>query len=125
MRFDPKKLKSKIKKHLPKERTFSTGFFDHVNAEKAFYNHFGTEDIPPRPFLQFDQDKAAKLVRKAIVSDGDTVSLIKVGLTAMIQENIVDLRTPANAESTIKKKGSSNPLIDTGAMRQAVNTIEV
>ena len=125
MPFDPKKLKAKIKKHLPKEHTFSTGFFDHVNAEKALYNHFGTDTIPPRPFLQFDQDKAAKLVRKAIAMDGDTVSIIKVGLTGMIQENIVELRNPANAASTIKKKGSSNPLIDTGAMRQAVNTIEV
>ena len=125
MRFDPKKLKSKIKKHLPKEHTFSTGFFDHVNAEKALYNHFGTEDIPARPFLQFDQNAAAKLVRKAIVSDGDTVAKIKVGLTGMIQENIRELKRPANADSTIKKKGSSNPLIDTGAMRQAVNTIEV
>ena len=125
MPFDPKKLKAKIKKHLPKEHTFSTGFFDHVNAEKALYNHFGTEDIPARPFLQFDQNAAAKLVRKAIVSDGDTVGMIKVGLTGMIQDNIRELRRPANADSTIKKKGSSNPLIDTGAMRQAVNTIEV
>ena len=125
MPFDPKKLKAKIKKHLPKEHTFSTGFFDHVNAEKALYNHFGTEDIPARPFLQFDQNAAAKLVRKAIVSDGDTVGMIKVGLTGMIQENIRELKRPANADSTIKKKGSSNPLIDTGAMRQAVNTIEV
>ena len=125
MPFDPKKLKAKIKKHLPKEHTFSTGFFDHVNAEKALYNHFGTEDIPARPFLQFDQKKAAKLVRKAIVSDGDTVAKIKVGLTGMIQDNIRELKRPANADSTIKKKGSSNPLIDTGAMRQAVNTIEV
>ena len=125
MRFDPKKLKAKIKKNLPKEHTFSTGFFDHVNAEKAMYNHFGTEDIPPRPFLQFDKNDAAKLVRKAYSNDGDTVGQIKVGLTGMVQDNIRELKRPANAESTIKKKGSSNPLIDTGRMRQAVNTIEV
>ena len=125
MRFNANKHKAIIKKHLPKEHTFSTGFFDHVNAEKALYNHFGTDTIPPRPFLQFDQKKAAKLVRNAITMDGDTVSIIKVGLTGMIQENIVELRNPANAASTIKKKGSSNPLIDTGAMRRAVNTIEV
>ena len=125
MPFSEKELRASIKKHMPNEHTFATGFFDHVNAEKAFYNHFGTEDIPPRPFLEFDKERAAKLVRESIAMDGNTVSLIKVGLTAMIKENIVELRTPPNAESTIRKKKSSNPLIASGHMRQAVNTIEV
>ena len=125
MQFDPRKLKAKIKSHLPEEHTFSTGFFDHVNAEKAMYNHFGTDTIPPRPFLEFNKHDAAKLVRKAYSNDKDTVGQIKAGLTGMVQENIRELRRPANAESTIKKKGSDNPLIDSGRMRQAVNTIEV
>lgn len=125
MQFNPNRLRARIRSHLPEEHTFSTGFFDHVNAEKALYNHFGTDTIPPRPFLKFDQDKARDLVRLAYASEGNTASLIKVGLTSMVQDNIVNLRRPENAESTIKQKGSSNPLIDTGAMRQAVNTIEV
>ncbi|QKN86312.1 neck protein [Yersinia phage vB_YenM_636] len=35
---------------------------------------------------------------------------------ADVKNAIVSLRTPPNAESTIKQKGSSNPLIDTGQM---------
>lgn len=37
-----------------------------------------------------------------------------------IQEKIRTLSDPPNAESTVKKKGSSNPLIDSGSMRQRV-----
>ncbi len=33
---------------------------------------------------------------------------------------IKDVKSPSNAASTIKQKGSANPLIDTGNMRQAV-----
>lgn len=37
-----------------------------------------------------------------------------------IQTKIRELDAPPNAESTIEKKGSSNPLIDTGNMRRRV-----
>ncbi len=37
-----------------------------------------------------------------------------------VQKKMVDLSTPANAPSTIKAKGSSNPLIDTGFLRQSI-----
>ena len=37
-----------------------------------------------------------------------------------VRRNITKLRTPPNAPATITKKGSSNPLIDTGTMRQSV-----
>lgn len=37
-----------------------------------------------------------------------------------IQKTIRTLSDPPNAESTIEKKGSSNPLIDTGDMRRRV-----
>lgn len=33
-----------------------------------------------------------------------------------IQEYAIDLKVPANKYSTILKKGSSNPLVDTGQM---------
>ena len=47
----------------------------------------------------------------------ETIGVIAVG---KVQQYMTDLRTPPNAHSTIAKKGSSNPLIDTGAMRQSV-----
>lgn len=36
------------------------------------------------------------------------------------QQYITDLRDPPNAPYTIEKKGSDNPLIDTGSMRSSV-----
>lgn len=49
-------------------------------------------------------------------------SLTRLGIQAQgdIQREIGALRSPANSETTIRLKGSSNPLIDSGAMRQAV-----
>ena len=51
------------------------------------------------------------------------MTLNKIGVTAvgLVQKYMTDLRTPPNAASTIKKKGSSNPLIDSGALRQSVS----
>jgi hypothetical protein len=61
--------------------------------------------------------------RKIIQGESDMRrTLSRLGLMAQghVQESIVNLDTPPNAASTIKAKGSSNPLIDTGEMRQAV-----
>ena len=49
--------------------------------------------------------------------------LERVGLltAARIQQEITDLRQPPNSPATIAAKGSSNPLIDTGKLRQSVS----
>jgi HK97 gp10 family phage protein len=97
----------------------------------ASYNEFGTSRIPERPFLRqaMAENRGAyqTLMRndaKRIVSGEQTMrrTLDRLGLKAQgdVQQSIVDLRSPPNAPSTIKQKGSSNPLIDTGSMRQAV-----
>ena len=39
----------------------------------------------------------------------------------LIQDKIKEGDFAPNAESTVRKKGSSKPLIDTGRMRQSVN----
>lgn len=41
-------------------------------------------------------------------------------IVADIQEKITDISSPPNAPSTIKKKGSSSPLIDSGSLRQRI-----
>ena len=46
-----------------------------------------------------------------------------VFMKGLVQETIKDGNFPANAPSTVKKKGSDKPLIDTGHMRQSVTTI--
>jgi len=92
-------------------------------------HEFGTADghIPARPWLVPGMQAATGAILEEIsdsVADGRTVDQImeRVGVVAVgeVQQYITDLRTPPNAPSTIAKKGSDNPLIDTGAMRQSV-----
>jgi len=42
-----------------------------------------------------------------------------------IKDKILTLRTPPNAPSTIARKKSSNPLIDTAQYRQSITAVEV
>lgn len=86
-----------------------------------------TIDIPARPWLEPGVASATQDVIEAI-QDGmesgksmdqilDTVGVVAA---AKVKVYMTELRAPPNAASTIRKKGSSNPLIDTGAMRQSV-----
>ena len=97
----------------------------------ATWNHFGTRTIPERPFLDNAMRDNRNAYRKAMKTSAKrlllgetsmTAVLNKLGLFAQghVQAEIVALRDPPNAPSTIKAKGSSSPLIDTGRMRQAV-----
>ncbi|MNC14512.1 hypothetical protein D3C75_622910 [compost metagenome] len=47
----------------------------------------------------------------------EAVGVVAVG---SVKAYMTELKTPPNAASTVHKKGSSNPLIDSGAMRQSV-----
>jgi hypothetical protein len=84
-------------------------------------------NIPARPWLSPGVDASnleyVKLIEDGI-ANGDTMdqTLNRVGVVAVasVQRYMTELRTPPNAPSTIKRKGSSNPLIDSGAMRQSV-----
>ncbi|WP_109078473.1 hypothetical protein [Aggregatibacter kilianii] len=99
-------------------------------ASLAAVLEFGNEHIPSRPFLRqtleenqgkytalfiqwFDQGVPAAQIyeRLAVMAQGD------------VQMNIVKGEWVANAKSTIRRKKSSKPLIDTGKMRQAVKGI--
>ena len=84
--------------------------------------------IPERPWLEPGVNKGnedyIKLIEEGIANDlGNDTILNQVGAVAQAraQKEIVDVKTPPNAPSTIRKKGSSNPLIDSGAMRQSVH----
>lgn len=89
--------------------------------------HFGNDRIPARPWLDVGVESATKEIL-GVIEDGGAGGLStdqilnQVGLVAVgaVQEFITELDTPPNAPSTIKKKGSDNPLIDTGAMRASV-----
>lgn len=104
-------------------------------AEQAtigFYQEMGTRNIPARPFISSTIDENVAKYEKALadglaaVLDGRTTleaALLRLGavVAADIKVKITRLAAPPNAPSTIARKGSSNPLVDTGALRNAVN----
>ena len=84
-------------------------------------------NIPARPWLNPGVNSGnleyVRIIEKAAASGEPLdMALNKIGVVAvgLVQKYMTELRTPPNAASTIKKKGSSNPLIDSGALRQSV-----
>ena len=102
-------------------------------ANIAMWNELGTSRSPARPFMRKSVDEntdkiksmcARQLKRLAQgASAQDILEKIGVFQKGLIQRKIVDGTFEPNAPSTIRKKGSSRPLIDTGRMRQSVNFI--
>lgn len=120
---------------------FPAGKADGAVIERGIFNEFGTSrGIPERPFMRnamrdnkakytAGMAKSAKSILEASVKGGagagskalrQTLSKLGIAAQADIQGSITSLMSPPNAPSTIRQKGSSKPLVDSGAMRQAV-----
>lgn len=102
-----------------------------TTAQVAAWNEYGTEHIPARPFMrqtiENNEDKITKFVNSkagaALKGDGDAEKVLnQIGsyVKGMMQKEIRDGEFEPNAASTIARKGSEKPLIDTGHMRQSV-----
>ena len=125
--------KREITKFMGKER-LEIGFFETARypngtfvAQVARYNEFGTLNIPMRPFFRNAINKNIKkwyaTLQNAInqkATPSKPLSIVGEVARADIIQSKTDLRTPPKAESTIKQKKSTNPLIDTGLMRRSV-----
>ena len=105
-------------------------------ATIAAVNNFGSADgkIPPRPFLQPainkgapEYQRLAEVMIPKVLSGEMTMKVLleQMGNLAEghVKQEITDLDTPPNAQSTIDKKGSDSPLIDTGALRQSIRYV--
>lgn len=100
----------------------------------AAFNELGTDTTPSRPFLRqsldnhhpeieaFLKDQIAQLTNGSTTADR-IMQQTSVFLRGLIQNEIVEGDFTPNAPSTVKKKGSATPLVDTGHMRQSVITI--
>lgn len=112
------------------EKTYEDGT-DLVDV--AAYNEYGTSDTPARPFMkqsfenhEDELQKACDRVNQTLNRGGTAEAGLKelgVFVKGLVQEEIVDGGFEPNAPSTIKKKGSEQPLIDTSTMRQSVNYV--
>lgn len=103
-----------------------------VHEYGASINHPGVTgphkiDIPARPWLRPGVESGTPeylgIIQKRVAAGANMDALLEdLGIVASgkVQQYMTDLKSPPNAKSTIAKKGSSNPLIDTGALRQSV-----
>ena len=91
----------------------------------AVWNHFGTSKIPPRPFLfdasvKYSHDvgvamaRAAQAVQMGRVSKENALAQLGEFHQNQIRAHLRSGEFAPNAPSTIKKKKSSVPLVDTG-----------
>lgn len=113
-----------------KLKTLVVGFLNSEVAQIAIWNEYGTERIPPRPFMDITfnkyQNKWATQLEKLLVQNKFDLSKSLRLLGEIIRADIkitietTDLYVP-NAPSTQAKKGGVNsPLIDTGHMRDSI-----
>ncbi len=100
--------------------------------EYGSYNEFGTKDIPERSYIRSTIDERKRRIFGKAFNLQESIFLGKMSIEKAlgimgtlikgnIVQKIVDLRSPANADSTLRAKGSSNPLIDSGRLRQSID----
>ncbi len=99
-------------------------------ATVAAWNEFGTKNVEERPFFRIANAENELNLIRIITTQVDPLTMVitkRIGNSlgvnhqGAVQKSMVDLRDPKNAESTIaRKKGKSNPLIDTHKMNRSV-----
>lgn len=95
-------------------------------AQVAFNNEYGTDKIPPRPFMRntiADKKKdwiamVAPLVRRV----GSEKAMLQLGevIKGDIVFTILNFTNPPNAPVTIQRKGFDKPLVDTAQMSRSI-----
>lgn len=103
-------------------------------AQVAAWNEYGTATIPERPFMRRTADTNADqykrligdLLGRALTARGvprrrlrSVFTVVGAQVTSDVVKTIDDGGFAPNSAATIKRKGSSKPLVDTGVMRAA------
>lgn len=112
---------------------FATATYDDGTpvASVAATHEFGTSDgrIPERPFMRPALRAMARGLGNTLASGMRSNGLNlgrreaeRIGEQAVgeIQESITAVNSPPLAPATVARKGSTNPLVDTGEMRRQV-----
>lgn len=135
--LNPKALIDEISqelKPLADKNQLKIGFFETSKytdgtyvADVAKKNEFGTLQIPSRPFFRNAIENNAKkwvnfLAQDLVKSENAEISYNRLGEVARgdIVKSINQTNSPTNSPLTIKAKGSSKPLVDTGFLRANV-----
>lgn len=135
--LNPRTLISEISqelKPLADKNQLKVGFFETSKYQNGIYvadvaknNEFGTLQIPSRPFFRNAIENNSKkwvnfLAQDLVKSENAEISYNRLGEVARgdIVKSINQTNSPANSPLTIKAKGSSKPLVDTGFLRANV-----
>ena len=98
-------------------------------AAVAAWNEFGTKFAPERPFfrqaIENMDESLPPLIREYLdpknpIMTPRVAAIVGEKAKAEIQSRITLLSEPENSPATVKAKGSDNPLIDKGFMRNSV-----
>jgi hypothetical protein len=111
-----------------KRRAAKTGL---TNAQVGSWQEFGTRRTPRRSFLRstYDENEKAYIryfsrsyarALKAGKKVDAPLRIIGLKIASDVRRKIDAGVPPPNAPSTIAKKGSSKPLIDTGALKRSI-----
>lgn len=108
----------------------TVGVFGKEAAKIAFFNEFGTRNIPARSFIRstLAEHKRDIVGNFAMNFQQTHDAKMTAALTSTYVENLIKAKiasgdfTP-NAPSTIKKKGRNQPLVDTGRMLNSVKGV--
>ena len=127
---------NELKGKLDKAKKVRVGFLEGATypdgtavAQVAFWNEYGTDTAPPRPFFR-DMIKAksgtwsagvAVQLKANNMDVGKALNLAGMGIKDQLVDSINEFSTPENAAATVAKKGFNKPLIDTGHMRNSVD----
>ena len=119
---------AKVRAGIVEQATYDGSDGESV-AQVAFWNEYGTATIPPRPFFRNtiaehknEWPKQAAALMKTNGGDvRQTLELMGEGVKGQIKMTIQGFQEPANAASTVKKKGSDKPLIDTGTLWRRID----
>lgn len=107
-----------------------------TQADLAAIHIYGAKHIPKRdpltPAIEQNQDKYRNMIERSVVpilegrmDIGSLWQFIGMEAQADIQQYMVNGKFAPLNPKTIKRKGSSKPLIDTGQLRQGVTYIVV
>jgi len=119
---DPKKVRTERGIETDEQKTL---------VEVAAENEFGTDIIPARPWLRtsVDRHKAdwVKSMRKiaslAVLGKGNLIEqgwrIFGVTAVSQVQETLLTYPWKPNSARTIERKGSDQPLVDTGQLVQS------
>lgn len=141
LKFDEEKLRDVLHHLYASNKAVKVGILENATnadtgagiAEYAYYNEFGTKNIPPRPFfrnaISDNADTWAGSIKNQLktmgVTDKNVVekALKRTGqlMRSDIQQSISIGGFKPLKPATIKRKGKATPLVDTGDMRNAIS----